>query len=346
MIENRIERFIIGGCSEEVKKYKESFRQTSILECDKNQWTYIVEIMIITIKSLVPDESNYGSIIDYERFNEELRLWYYYRHGENNSLLGSLYNINKAYWEYEDDSIFSRIVPIVFANEDWNVAKREILKTILYTTGNISSIFEGIALGKLLFIIIENINIDHAELVSLIKDEIVGFSQRDFIRSYIGYFRNSPMSYKGNYTIDFERKRIELLNILNGIDVGFKYNTLKSSFSILAGKEDCVSTSFFLGGLRSLKEDINYETIKDEEFIRNLASFLVKLRKGRISIESLRIDKYILPDVFKYKEGDIFFHTLLKKCQVIKRIDESDRIIIFLKTKSGIYRFMRNIKRE
>lgn len=345
MIENRIEKFIVGGCGEEVKKYKESSNQSSTLECDRNQWTYIVEIMIVTIKSLVPDESNHGSIIDYERFNEELKLWYYYRHGENNSLLGTLHNIDEIYWDYEDDSIFSRIVPIVFANEDWNVARREILKNILYTTGNINSIFEGIAIGKLLFILIDNVNIDYSELVDIIKEEIVGFSQRDFIKDYISYFKSFPKHYKGNYTVDFERKRIELLNILNGISVGLKYNTLKNSLSILAGKGDCNSINFFLGGLRSLKEDLDYETIKDEEFIRNLARFLVKLRKGRISIESLRVDKYILPNIFQYKEGDIFFHTLLKKCQVIKRLDEPDKIVIFIKTKSGIYRFKRNTKR-
>ncbi len=427
MLETHIEKFIVSGCCEEVQRYRNNWSQSSIPDYDKNQWTYIVEIMIITIKSLVPCDSSYGSVIDYKRFNEEFKLWYYYRHGENNCLLGCLNNDEKAYWEYEDDSIFSRIVPIVFANENWMVTRDEVLKNILYTTGKISSIFEGLTLAKLLFILISNVQISYDDLISQIKEEIVCFSQKEFIQDYTGYFKFSPSTYKSNYNIEFERKRIELLNVLNGIGKCQEYNTLKQSLDILQEPEknnisydDLISqikeeivcfsqkefiqdytgyfkfspstyksnynieferkriellnvlngigkcqeyntlkqsldilqepeknneqSSFFIAGLKGLKTSYETNPIKDEVFIKNLCSFLVKLRKGRISVESLQVEKYILPDVFQYKEGDVFFHTLLKKCQVIKIIKEADLDISFIRTKTGAHRFWKRIK--
>ncbi|SCG82656.1 hypothetical protein DW1_1060 [Proteiniborus sp. DW1] len=341
MLETNIEKFIICACSEEVRRYKESFYQPDELEHDKNQWTYIVELMIITIKSLIPDEVHHGSVIDYKRFNEELKLWYHYRHGDNISLLGSLYNDEKTYWDYEDDSIFSRITPIVFVNEDWIVAKKEVLKNILYSSGNIYSIFEGLALSKLFFLLINNISINYDELINQIKEEMICFSQKDFIRMHSKDFKFSLDTYKGNFVIDFERKRIEILNILNGVNLSSKYSILKQSLNVLREQGESGLPTFFLGGLKGLKSVCNYTPIKDEEFIKSLCGFLVKLRKGRFSVESLKIDKYLLPDVFQYKEGDVFFHTLLKKCQVVKIINEPKRITSFIRTKTGIYRFRR-----
>lgn len=341
MLENYIEKFIVSGCSEEVQNYKSISGENCILERDKNQWSYIVEIMIITIKSLIP--SDYGSVIDYERFNEELKLWYYYRHGGNNCLLGSLNSDERAYWEYEDDSIFSRIVPIVFANEDWIVARDEVLKNILYTTGIISSIFEGLSLAKLLSVLISNFQISYDDIISQIKEEIVCFSQKEFMQHNINYFKFSPNTYKGNYIVVFERKRIELLNVLNGIGKSQEYNTLKQSLDILQEPEkDNEQSSFLLAGLKGLMTSYETNHIKDEVFIKNLCSFLVKLRKGRIAAESLHVENYILPDVFQYNEGDIFFHSLLKKCQVIKKIKESNLVISYIRTKSGVYSFWKN----
>lgn len=345
MLETNIENFIIHGCREEVKRYKSIFKQPNILNYDRNQWTYIVEIMIITIKSLVPCNSSYGSVIDYKRFNEELRLWYYYRHGDNRCLLGSLDNDEKAYWEEYDESICSRIAPIVFANEDWLVARYEVLKNILYTTGRISAIFESLALAKLLFVFIGNTSISHENLISQIKEEIICFSQKKFIDDHAENFRFSFSTYKGSYIVDFEKRRIELLNTLNEIDKSSNYNTLKQSLDMLKELEkDHIVPSFFPGGLRGLKSYYGNNNIKDEDFIKNLCSFLVKLRKGRISLESLHIEKYILPDIFQYEEGDLFFHTLFKKCQIIKKISEHDTVISFIRTKLGIYRFEKNIK--
>ncbi|MFA5524178.1 MAG: hypothetical protein WDA24_07455 [Tissierellales bacterium] len=342
MLETKIDRFILCACCEEVNRYRKDFNHHSSFEYNKNQWTYVVEIMIITIKSLVPDENKHGSVIDYKRFYEELKLWYSYRHGENNSLIGCLHNDKKTYWDNEDDSIFSRITPIIFANDDWEVARREVLKNILYTSGSITSILEGLALSRIFFVLISNSTISFDELISYVKEEIVCFSQKEFIDDHSRDIRFSLDTYEGNYSIEFERKRIELLNTLNGINIGSRYEILRESLNILGEKEGHTLPGFFFGGLRGLRTDFEYTSVKDEDFIRNLCGFLAKLRKGRITAESLLVDKYVLPDIFQYKEGELFFHSLLKKCQVIKKITEQYKIISFVRTKSGTYRFMRN----
>lgn len=342
MLETNIHKFIIGGCRDEVNRYNSIFNQPNRVDYDKNQWSYIVEILILTIKSLMPCEANHGTIIDYNRFSEELKLWYYYRHGENKSLVGIFGKDEKAYWEYEDDSLCSRIVPIILANEDWIIGRNEAIKNILFTTGKISSTLEGLAIAKLTYILISNPDICNDELLSQIKEEIVCFSQSDFIRNNAKNFKFSTDTYKKNYSIEFERKRIELLNVLNGVCSCQEYNTLIQSLDILIEpNKEHKNSFFFLGGLKGLKTNSEENDIKDEIFIKNLCDFLLKLRKGRIAVESLKIEKYILTDVFKYKEGDIFFHTLLKKCQVIKKIRETNEVISFIRTKSGIYRFLK-----
>lgn len=345
MLEANIEKFIVNGCKEEVRIYANTNSRSNTTGYAKDQWTYMVEIMIITIKCLIPRDASHGSVIDYDRFNEELNLWYYYRHGDNQSLLASILKKEAHYWEYCDDSIYSRIPPIVFANEDWKLVKNQVLKNILYTTGRISSLIEGLVLAKLLSVLVSTPNIKVDDLINEMKEEIMCFSQKEFIENFTEYFKHPLNKYKGNYTIDFERKRIEVLNVLNRIYDKTEYKILKAALSFLCeSKSEGYDSNFFISGLIGLRSNISDSTsIKDEEFIRNLCGFLVKLRKGRITGESLYIDKYVLPDIFQYKEGDVFFHSLLKKSQVIRRINDGNSIICFIRTRSGIYRFVKHL---
>lgn len=340
MLETNIEKFIIGGCTKDVEKYREYIRQTGRIDYNGSQWTYVVELMIITIKSLIPWTTNYGNVIDYKRFNEELKLWYYYRHGDNDSLLGYFNRDSKLYWEYEDNSIYSRIVPIVFANDDWTIARNEVIKNILYTTGKITSVLEGLTLAKILFILIKDEQISYENLINKVKKEIVCFSQKSFINDFAQYFQFKTSTYFKNYSIDFERMRIKLLNTLNRIDENEEYKTLLNALKIICEPvSNYEYSNFYLEGLKALRNKSELTDIKDLDFIKKLCAFLVKLRKGRIPIESLQITEYELPDIFQFSEGDIFFHSLLNKCQVIKKVRKKDMYISYIKTKSGIYTF-------
>mgnify|MGYP000886524287 FL=1 len=95
--------------------------------------SHITDLMILTIKSLIPSRDYEEVSIDYNRYWEEIKLWKYYRRGENASLLGVLGNINpNIYWNHIDDSAYFRIMPIILANTDYTAIKREVIKNILF----------------------------------------------------------------------------------------------------------------------------------------------------------------------------------------------------------------------
>ena len=74
--------------------------------------TYISQLAVITIKSLLPMKDEEGIRIDYRRFTEEYKLWLNYRNGDNSSLLNTQGRvIHEIYWGQIDDSIISRIIP-------------------------------------------------------------------------------------------------------------------------------------------------------------------------------------------------------------------------------------------
>ena len=62
-----------------------------------NRPSHITDLMVLTIKSLIPSENNVKVYIDYKRFSEEIKLWKYYKHGENNSILNILGNKDSLY---------------------------------------------------------------------------------------------------------------------------------------------------------------------------------------------------------------------------------------------------------
>ena len=62
--------------------------------------SHITDLIILTIKSLLPSEDAVRVDIDYNRYNEEIKLWRFYRHGENPSLMNILDGLEpNIYWE-------------------------------------------------------------------------------------------------------------------------------------------------------------------------------------------------------------------------------------------------------
>ena len=93
--------------------------------------TYITQITILTIKSLIPSVNEIGNRIDYRRFYEELKLWKYYSLGENNSLLNILGDIDEdVYFSLNDSTLYSRIIPIILDNENHDIIEDEIIKKL------------------------------------------------------------------------------------------------------------------------------------------------------------------------------------------------------------------------
>lgn len=294
---------------------------------------YIREISVITSKSLVPSRQDAGIRIDYKRFIEELRLWLYYRADYNNSLK----NINRldeeTYFNEIDDSIFSRIIPLVIVNRDRAIMEEEVIKNILFTSGNIESLFTYYLMAYTL-----SLKIDGEEnLIDRLKDIVINFSQKTFMASYEKFYR-LDLNINKKFKIDIELERIKLLNYLNGESLG-GYGPFREVLELSLGK-DIEVKSFEARVVKGFLDGKNYDL---DSFYKNLANYLMNLRNSRIDIDRLKIEKYILPDLFQYEKGDSFFHSLLGNGIVENKTLVKDTIELHVLTKSGRYILKKHI---
>lgn len=297
----------------------------------------ILEISILTIKSLMPSAREVGNRIDYKRFYEELRLWKYYRVGENLSLLNILDDPNEdIYFNFKDPTIYSRIIPIILANEKHEIIADEIIKNIIYTTGNIDYLLEWLLIGMAIAFLLENKNTNIEALREYLKEYLINISQVDFFSRYRNFYR-IDIEKLDNYKIIFERTRLELLNVVNEIECK-KYKYMEDILKVISGEIPKTSLGTILyeasQGL-SIDSELN-------SFYKSMNEYVLRLRKSRINPESLKIEEYILPDIFKYEEGDIFFHSLLKESKVLKKEAKNGNLTSLVKTRSGIYLFRRD----
>lgn len=339
MYEEKIKKTIISGCYGDVLLYKDYFKNEEIKI--ENQWSYIVEMLIITIKSLIPSYEEIRNEIDYERFYREINFWKLYRHG-GNSLLTNIENSDVSYWQKSDNSIYSRIYPIIISNSNYNYIREDIIKNILFTTGSIKNLLEGIFLSRLIFVLL-NFNMNFDEIVDEIKNEIINISIINILEKYSNFYKVDKSTFPGNYILEFERNRIKLLNLLNEIKTD-EFRLLNDILDILRNnkKFEQVKPNFLTYSIIGMNIDsIENIEVKDKDFLLNLCDYLIKLRKGRISPELLKINEYILPDVFKYNINDEFNHSLLNKCKVIFKVENKRLSKSYIETKGGIYRFQK-----
>lgn len=339
-MDKAMEGFILNASYYDVLDYKKQNKVPVVESYEINQWSYIVEIMLITIKSLKPCQVKGGNIVDYNRFKKELELWKYYRHGMNKSLLYSMGEKRYGgYFSGIDESVYSRISVITLANQNWKVIKSEIIKNILFSTGNIEMITECLLLSRILFLKLANKNIKYEDLLMDIKQEIINFSPLDI-----------DLDEK-NSTIEFERYRVNLITKLNGIDMDNKFSLLMRSLKILKSQEGGETReiedldNFFISGLVGIVSgEVMSRDIKDFGFLESLCSYMVKLRKGRISLEDFKLEDYKELDIFSYNKGDTFLHPLLNFSKIIYKGSKENFEIIYVNTKTGIYRFVRRKK--
>lgn len=297
----------------------------------------ISQIAILTIKSLMPSINEVGNRIDYKRFHEELRLWRYYRTGENNSLLNILDKPDRdIYFNFKDETIYSRIIPIILANKKYEIIEDEIIKNILFTTGNIENLLEWLLIGRTLSLVLENKDYTMEELKDSLKEYVINFSQVDFLKQYGNLYR-FDIGRASNYKIVFERTRLDLLNLLNGANLN-KYIFMEDILGILEGN----TPKTFLGDIIYVStQDLAVESELNNFYI-SMNKYVLRLRKSRIKPEELEIKEYILPDIFIYEEGEVFFHSLLKEVKVIKKEVKDGVLTSLVQTRSGMYLFKRD----
>lgn len=337
MIEKAMENFILNATYSDVLSYKKQNKRPVVESYEENQWSYIVEIMLITIKSLKPSQVKDGNIVDYNRFKLELDLWKSYRHGMNKNLLYSMdENKYSGYFSEIDESVYARISVITLANQNWEIIKHEIMQNILFTTGNLEIILECLLLSKILFLKLNDKKLEYEDILSYIKQETINFSPAEI-----------DLDRKDS-KIEFERLRVSLITRLNGVIVDNKFPILRDCLNILESENNESienQDNFFISGLIGvMREEVVSRQIKDIGFLENLCTYMVKLRKGRIALEEFKIEDYKIVDLFAYKEGETFHHSLLNTTQVIHKERRDDFEIAYMRTKTGIYRFVRKDK--
>ncbi len=320
----------------DLERIKEPLMMAFMEDNKKNNGpSHITDLIIITIKSLMPSQKDRGVNIDYRRYVEEIKLWKHYRHGQNPSLMNIVTNIDSyIYWQNRDDTVLLRIIPIVLANEDYSITREEIIKNVLFTTGNMETIIEALLIAKLLHLII----MDEGDVIDSLKREIINLSQVEFMANYQNHFRAPMEDYKGEFSIDFERFKIYALNVLN-LSFTRWFESLQDCIRVY--RDNIIGNSTIgkcIGA--SLTKKYGYDANLANCY-NSLGTYVYRLRKGRIDPEALKIEKYDLPDVFQFDEGDIFFHSLLNWSKVIKKEETDNEIITYLDTKLGTYKLVR-----
>lgn len=298
-----------------------------------NRNTHISQLTILTIKSLLPLEEAVGNKIDYKRFDQELKLWKEYCIGEDVPCFNTSKPVSVGdYFSYHDETFYTRLIPIVISNNDFEICEEEVIKNILYFSSDINNLFEWMLVGLGIYLLINK----EEDLIVSLKEHIINFSQIEFIDKYKEYFLIRMDKVSDDLKIAFEKERITLLNILNGIKSG-KYPYLQDLLSVVDGEDP--STPIGRIVYKSCN-DSSIDTV--DTFYTSMNKYLLKLRKGRIDLKDLEIKEYILPDIFSFKEGDVFFHSLLNHSKVLKKEVKQGVLTSLVTTKSGNYLFKRD----
>ncbi len=300
---------------------------------ESGQASYISQLAIITIKSLIPAKNSMGNRIDYERFEEEIKLWRQYRRDQERELLNPEdYKEPEAYFKKGDRTLAFRIIPLIVGNSDFDIGEEEVIKNILFSSARLEDLFEGLLLTRFIYGLIGK----KEDLIEDLKDYLIRFGQKEFLDKYRDDFSIDPNSYP-SYRIEFERKRIEALNILNGLG-GRGFESLKDLMGFLEGERESL-LGRILGGRSKDLEDVP----QLNGFYQGMTTYIIRLRKSRIEPERLIIKEYELPDVFSFEEGEVFYHSLLNHSKVIKKEVSKNLLTSTIQTKTGMYRFKRDL---
>lgn len=297
------------------------------------------ELFVLSLKSLLPGEDEEAIKINYDRYDKEFALWKYYRETSNEVLDNILFAFQgEIYWKGLDDSLIYRLMPLIFTNPIYENLYGELVRNIVYTSGNLTSLIENILLAQLFYLVLNK----YDGVTEKLKDQVINMEQKRFVEDFGRDFRLPLDSYDGIFQIDFEKAKILGLNVLNGIDSP-KMKSLTRVYQTYLRNQDKASDEILSLLIEDLDDEVYYKT--DVGYFNELGSYLYKIRKSRIDPKLLLIEDYSLPDVFGYKKGECFYHSLLNRCEVLDRQLDQDLLYVKLKTKSGIYNFRKPIRR-
>jgi len=352
--------------SEDLQPFVYLYSEDVKLSAEIGQWSYITQLMLINCKCLIDNKDKRQVSIDYRRMIEEIKLWKYYRCGMPLNYiyklrLGKKYYEDEFYWNDKRGEAFSRIIPIVMANKNFNAAQEEVYKNIIYINRHPQVVLSGLLLLRTIYFLLNNTIIEKQELINELKNYLIQLQLLE-LEEYVN--GQLPKNYKIkfeqekiNYLIDLDRvKDIEDYSSINlhskDIFIASLVNFLKMYVNqesmaktlVLQEKEIYVITYGLLGLVKRVGR-VKINTIKDADFIINMDEYLLKLREyevGRTPFE--KIDNEI--ELFALNKGTVLKHPLLNNIRIKDKKQFDDYIELTIESKSGKYKFIRQKNKD
>lgn len=304
---------------------------------DNNKHTSLTQVCLLSIKSLIPSNVFIGNVMNDKRFIEEVKLWRFYQEGTVEMLSNVVSDklLDRSYF-IEDDNFYLRALVIIAANSEYKVSENELIKNLLMSSGDISTLLLWISINRLIFLTHEYKDFD--KVLEELKEYIIRFSQSEYLKLHGELYKVDIKEYKKNYIIEFEKEKIQLINVLNGISSD-KYLALFEIINYLSGC--CEDIEIKSKEARIICLDM--ANIEIDKFYHAMTLYIERLRNGRIDPDDLIIEEYELPNIFKYDIGEEVYHTLLGTCKIIKKEVRENILTSAVNTKTGTYLFKARI---
>lgn len=260
------------------------------------------QLFLISVKSLMPYEDNIGCFLDRDRYIKETDLLKFYINGHD-ECVDNYFKNNKPY-EGEDSLIEYKIMPIAIVNIVWeNLIEEVMIETFFYSL-NKRTIINSILISSSLYDYLSDENVDVENMNLNAKERLIQFSIKEFAQKH--NILLDKMSI-----IDFEKERIKtIMNTIYSEECILKFKTLQHIISNVA----------------PIEREYN------DEILSSYSAYLLKLRKGTISPEKLKIGDGKIPELKEFLKYSSFSHPLLGKCKIISRTEKE----IIIRNKTGL----------
>jgi hypothetical protein len=261
------------------------------------------QLFLISVKSLMPYEDNIGCFLDRERYIKETDLLKLYINGHDDCIEN--YFKNKRPYEGEDSLIEYKIMPIAIANIVWENLIEEVMRTTFFYSLNKRTIINSILTSSALYDYLSDENIDIENINLNAKERLIQFSIKEF-------FEKHNIILDKMSIIDFEKERIKTIT----------RTEIYSEECILKSK----TLQHIINNVSPIEKDYN------NDILSSYSAYLLKLRKGTISPEKLKIGDGKIPELKEFLKYNSFSHPLLGKCNIVRRTEKE----IILRNKTGL----------
>ncbi|SCY97396.1 ADP-ribosylglycohydrolase family protein [Alkaliphilus peptidifermentans] len=344
------------GSYQDFMEFSFEWSQDIILKQAPGQYSDLTELLIILTKSLLDDIDCCKVTVDDKRLLAELELFQYYRHGNPINLLsyineGNNYHKGPAYRNDKRGYGVSRVAAIFFANKNLKVAIEEIYRHIIATNIHPQVILTALLVVKVLYLLLENSQIEREDLIQQLKEYLINLRRQDFEIDI--EFNIHPLQY--------EKEKVEYIIALDRIKDAGQEAPLKEDWNSRDMLMAAITSFFRLRDEKSLNLEImpsydireslalaygffgicNSNTIelvknlKNAAFIENMGEYIVKLRNYEIKRKQYTNENML--DIFNQKTGSTIKHPILNVCKIMDRTEDSKIIQVLVNSKSGEY---------